>query len=173
MPLLPRSPLIGCPGTAALALTLLVLTAAACDDAAVPTPTTDAATQDGASESGAPDMAVAADADASPAAGQFFPCDVEAVLRAKCHTCHTMPPRNGAPMSLLTWAATQNLASGSATQKIWERARDYVANNYMPYMGSPTGPLTPAEKATLLGWLTAGAPPAAQACPSDAGADAP
>jgi hypothetical protein len=117
---------------------------------------------------------VTPDASADVATGQFYPCDVEAVLRAKCHTCHTMPPRNGAPMSLLTWSATQNLASGSATLKIWERAREYVSTNYMPYMGSPTGPLTPTEKATLLGWLEAGAVPAARACASDAGTpDAP
>ena len=133
-----------------LALASLALIAPACDDEAAPTP--DA----GGADAGAP--------------GQFYPCDVEAVLRAKCHTCHTMPPRNGAPMSLLTWAATQNLVSDSTTVKVWQRARQYVASNYMPYMGSPTGPLTPAEKATLLAWLEAGALPAAQACPSDAGA---
>ena len=27
--------------------------------------------------------------DGSVAAGQFYPCDVEAALRAKCWTCHT------------------------------------------------------------------------------------
>jgi hypothetical protein len=143
----------------------VVLGAPACDDAAAPTPA-------GTSDAAAPDAAM--DTSADVATGQFYPCDVEAVLRAKCHTCHTMPPRNGAPMSLLTWGATQNLASGSTTVKIWERARDYVSSGFMPLAGSPTGPLTPAEKATLLGWLEAGAIPVARACPSDAGTpDAP
>jgi hypothetical protein len=94
----------------------------------------------------------------------FFPCDVEVVLKAKCHTCHTMPPLMGAPMSLLTWEATQKLASGSATVKIWQRMREYVTSGFMPLAGSPTGPLTPGEKTSLLTWLEAGAQPRPQAC---------
>jgi len=133
----------------AVALASLALTGTACDDGSSPP------------AAGTPDAG---------ATGQFYPCDVLAVLRAKCHTCHTMPPRNGAPMSLLTWAATQNLTSDSATVKVWQRAREYVSSGYMPYMGSPTGPLTATEKATLLAWLDAGAQPAAQACADDPGA---
>jgi uncharacterized membrane protein len=154
-----------------LGLVSVALVATACGDDDAAPPAADGAQADAAADASGSDVADAgteALADAA-ATGQFFPCDVEAVLRAKCHTCHTMPPRNGAPMSLLTWAATQNFAGGSTTVKIWQRAREYVASGYMPYLNSPTGPLTSTEKATLLTWLEGGALPAPAACVTDAG----
>ena len=39
---------------------------------------------------------------ASPATGSF-PADVAAILTDKCQTCHTDPPKNGAPFPLLTY----------------------------------------------------------------------
>jgi hypothetical protein len=164
---------------AALAMTL-ALQAMACDDnPEVMLP--DAAMPDAAADRGSevspgdgPVPADAADAagdatDAAAVAG-YFPCEIEAVLKAKCHTCHVMPPINGAPMSLLTWADTQNLASGSTTIKIWQQASTYVASGYMPFITSPTGPLSDAEKAILLPGLQDGAPPATRACTgTDAG----
>ena len=165
-----------------LAMTL-VLQATACDDApeamvpdaAMPDAAADRVPEadpgDGLAPADVTDAANAAgDATDAAAVAGYFPCAVEAVLKAKCHTCHVMPPINGAPMSLLTWAATQNVASGSATIRIWQQASAYVASGYMPFITSPTGPLTDAEKAILLPWLQDGAPPAARACTgTDAG----
>jgi hypothetical protein len=39
-----------------------------------------------------------------------------------------------------------------------------VSSGFMPYAGSPTGPLTDPEKATLLAWFAAGAPGAPMPC---------
>jgi hypothetical protein len=41
-----------------------------------------------------------------------------------------------------------------------------IMTDFMPLAGSPTGPLTTAEKAALLGWLERGAPPEPQRCPA-------
>ena len=105
--------------------------------------------------------------DAAPpppdAMGAFFPCDVEAALKAKCHTCHTMPPLMGAPFPLLEYANTQmNYAAG----KVWQAMQAAIQTDFMPLAGSPTGPLTPAEKMALLDWLGRGAPAEPQACPT-------
>jgi hypothetical protein len=55
---------------------------------------------------------------------------------------------------------------------IWESMKSKLAKGLMPPPTTPTGPLTDAEKATLTGWLNAGAPAATDACaaPPDAGA---
>jgi hypothetical protein len=115
-------------------------------------------------DAGAPDAAT----------GAYFPCDVEAVLKAKCHTCHTNPPRNVtlvaplagevvmAPFSLMEYAHTQRDYGGGL--KIYQVMKNAIEANFMPLSGSPTGPLTPEQKTTMLTWLTAGAPPAPQPC---------
>ena len=151
---------LGVPHALALPLLVAVLAGACSSDSGTPA-------ADGGASGLSSDVGSGAEAsplvDATPTSG-FYPCDVEAVLKAKCHTCHTMPPRNGAPMSLLAWEATQKLVGGSATTKVWQRAREYVSTGYMPFQGSPTGPLTASEKSTLLTWLEGGAQPAPQAC---------
>jgi hypothetical protein len=113
----------------------------------------------------APDLAPDGPPDQAPdvAPAAYFPCDVEAVLKAKCHTCHTSPTRMGAPFPLLQYAATQMSYSGDV---VWRLMKTAIEIDFMPEASSPTGPLTPAEKTTMLTWLGASAPPAAQACPA-------
>jgi hypothetical protein len=106
-----------------------------------------------------PDTGAASD---GAAAVGFFPCDVEKALKAKCHTCHTDPQMNGAPFSLLEYADTQ-VEYGQGV-KIWERMQYMVEMDFMPPEFSTTGPLTPAEKTTLLTWFSQGAPPARTRC---------
>jgi hypothetical protein len=103
--------------------------------------------------------------DASGAMG-FFPCDVQAVLAAKCHTCHiaSAPRPEGAPFSLMTYADTQAPFPGDATKKVYQVMKTAVETDFMPLSISPTGPLVGGQKATLLAWLNAGAPPAASPC---------
>jgi hypothetical protein len=102
--------------------------------------------------------------DAAPVvSGSFFPCDVEAVLKAKCHTCHTMPMQMCAPFPLLEHANTQMVWGDG---KVWEAMKPAIESDFMPLSTSPTGPLTPAQKTTMLTWLNAGAPAAGQPCPT-------
>ena len=110
-----------------------------------------------------------ADPDAPPAMTGFYPCDVEAVMKVKCFLCHTSPPQMGAPMSLLTYQATQALID-SGTGRMWQRMKRYIEIDFMPLDTSPNGPLAPGQKQLMLTWLGQGAPAAVQACAT--GADA-
>jgi uncharacterized membrane protein len=102
--------------------------------------------------------------DAAPVpAGRFFPCDVEAAVKARCQICHTTPPVMSAPFPLLEYADTQKDYGGG--QKVWEAMKRAIETGEMPQRGSPSGPLTPEQKATLLTWLGAGALAASQPCP--------
>jgi uncharacterized membrane protein len=134
----------------------------------------------GCSDSGSSADAATPDAaaDVAPdtAPGAYFPCDVQAVMTAKCHTCHTDPPRTVtlvapsagdvvmAPFSLMEYAHTQRDYPGGGGLKIYQVMKNAIEANFMPLAGSPTGPLTSEQKTTMLTWLTAAAPPAPQPC---------
>jgi hypothetical protein len=95
-----------------------------------------------------------------------IPCDVDAILERKCRRCHSDPMQNGAPFPLVTWA---NIHEKTPPGIIYERMRRAVTltlTNGDPFMPAvwvpldpPVEPLTDDEKATLLGWLDACAPP--------------
>lgn len=94
-------------------------------------------------------------------------CEAYAVLAAKCQRCHQDPTVNGAPVPFLTYEDTQ--AQYYDTTLKWSDVMvGVVERDFMPYValnGSPSlvggtvEPLTPDEKATLLGWLGEGALP--------------
>lgn len=120
-------------------------------------------------------------ADASP---RSFPCDVEAVLRAKCQRCHDSPAELDrcypaktclrGPFPLLKWSDTHQVYGD---KPIFVRMHDAVASDFMPFKSNditpPTAPLEPGEKATLLAWTAACAPPGSVACSAtDAGSAA-
>jgi hypothetical protein len=107
----------------------------------------------------------AADSGIHAASPTGFPCDVEAIVKMKCQTCHTDPPKRGAPIHILSYADTQVFPPDSTTKRVWEYMEMFIASGYMPYMGSPTGPLTEAEKATMLAWLKGGPVASTAICP--------
>lgn len=86
-----------------------------------------------------------------------IPCDVFAVLHDNCHSCHTDPPVNGAPIPLLTYADTQALfRPGKA---VFQQMYDQLQSEASPRMPLG-GTLTDAEQKTLDDWLLACAPAA-------------
>lgn len=99
--------------------------------------------------------------------GALIPfCDALTVVRAKCQRCHTNPPENGAPVPFLTYEDFQVFYF--EPKRWWERAKEVVEIDYMPYVDlneppvslmPPVEPLTPEEKATLMGWFEQGALP--------------
>jgi hypothetical protein len=133
---------------------------------AAPNPTPDAALPDAppvdaAQPDRAPSDSTPGEGGAPDGVAEYIPCDVEAVLKAKCHVCHTDPPQMDAPRPLLTY---QNIAP---VRNLMEM---YLKNNFMPYTppgasGPPNGPLSAAQKATLLDWLAMGGLPSTVKCP--------
>lgn len=95
-----------------------------------------------------------------------LPCDVAAVFRQYCGTCHGAEPAFGAPMSLTTWDDLHAQAP-SGDGVVWEvtRARLDDTRRPMPPMGFM--PLLTADRAILDVWFAAGAParPAGETCP--------
>lgn len=97
----------------------------------------------------------------NPAQGEF-PCDVYAVLHAKCHTCHATDklPTSGAPFSLLQYEDTQHVF-GKGPKLRWQRMSEVIEPGAIPHMPFGMAPqLTADEKATLEAWFAECAPPA-------------
>ncbi|MBM4362533.1 MAG: hypothetical protein FJ104_07615, partial [Deltaproteobacteria bacterium] len=130
----------------------------------------------GSGDAAAPTFASVCGAAARPATGEL-PCEVEAVLAARCRQCHRPEAELDAcfeaeqclraPFPLARWADVEvALRDG---RPIWEHMRDAVESEFMPLVVSrlepPTTPLEPNERATLLAWLEACAPPVAAGCP--------
>lgn len=84
-----------------------------------------------------------------------LPCDVRAVLKSRCQSCHGNPPSNLAPMSLLTWSAVSMYA---------DAIQEKLDGDLMPPPGSPD--LSPDQQNALLAYVSLGAPPAGNVtCP--------
>jgi len=99
-------------------------------------------------------VAGAADTGGAPAS-RSLPCEVQAVLKARCSTCHGSPPANNAPMSLLTWSNFQAYAV---------EIEEKLGAGAMPPPGAPE--LSTAQLSTLQNYLSLGTPPATNvSCP--------
>jgi hypothetical protein len=144
-----------------------VALAAACGggDPASPTftpgPPADASSDDASTSSSSDptaDGGVAfANCGTSPVTGSI-PTDVEAVLSARCQTCHQDPPLNNAPFPLLNYADVHSLFGGAIPKYQEMHALIQPGGSpHMPYGNAPQ--LTAAQFMTLDGWLLDCAPP--------------
>jgi hypothetical protein len=98
-----------------------------------------------------------------PETAPALPCDVQAVLSEVCDVCHSSPPQNGAPISLVTYADTQAPFTALPTYDhapTWKVMGDAVGSGLMPQPW-PGVAFSAAQKQTLLSWVDAGAPPIA------------
>jgi hypothetical protein len=93
-------------------------------------------------------------------------CEARSVLVAKCQRCHQDPPKNGAPMPLLSYEDTQG--AWTVELRVYDVMRAAVDRDFMPYVelnGPPTNlmppvePLSAEEKVRLMRWLDEGALP--------------
>ncbi len=94
-----------------------------------------------------------------------YPCEVFAVLEAKCFACHQDPPLNDAPFSFATYEDTRE--PFLETKKRWQRMAEVIqpVEGQPPFMPFFTAPdLAPSEKATLEAWFKACAPPGEPGC---------
>lgn len=82
-----------------------------------------------------------------------LPCDVERVLVSVCQFCHTSPPRNGAPFPLVTFADVHAVIDG---RPVYEYMAEALAAGRMPL---PPMDLDAEERALLIEWTSAKAPP--------------
>lgn len=99
-----------------------------------------------------------------------LPCEVNRILASTCQKCHARPLQNGAPFPLVTYEDTQADFDGQPVHTYMQVA---LETSRMPL--APVE-LDDTDRAILLAWLRAGAPPSTlgDACAvRDAGVDAP
>jgi hypothetical protein len=85
-------------------------------------------------------------------------CRAKAVVDARCAgTCHSSPPKFGAPSALTAWSDFQRNSSKEPARKLYDVARDRIHAGGSARM-PPTDELAPSELATLDAWFAAGAP---------------
>jgi len=94
-------------------------------------------------------------------AGGALPCDVDALLAARCRSCHSDPPKFGAPMPLVSHA---DLTGGGTSRKVHDKVLQRIADDAAPMPPPPNARLTDAERKVLLDWVAAGAPAGTEAC---------
>ncbi len=87
-----------------------------------------------------------------------LPCDVDAVLRRRCQTCHSSPTKYGASAPLVAWDDVQKVAA-------LVKARIHDGAKPMP--PGPQPRLDAKELATLDAWIDGGAKPSSTKCLSD------
>jgi hypothetical protein len=87
-----------------------------------------------------------------------LPCDVAALLLAKCTSCHSNPPVAYAPMALMTYADLTAPSKSDATKSnaVVSLARMKSATSPMPAL--PAAPASAAQIAAFEAWVNAGTP---------------
>jgi mono/diheme cytochrome c family protein len=90
-----------------------------------------------------------------------LPCDVDAIFRANCQTCHGPSPAGGAPMSLVTH---DDLLRDLDGKKVYELVKERIHAEGESVMPPRPGKLSADALATLDTWIQAGAPPSTDTC---------
>jgi len=87
--------------------------------------------------------------------GAGLPCEVEAVLRARCQSCHSAPPASGVPMALISYADLAAPARSDASRRVADVALARMQLGQMP--PPPAAPATAVEVAGIEDWIARGA----------------
>jgi hypothetical protein len=140
-----------------------VLAAVACSSA-----------EPGATESGATAApAPGAPGNAGPAAVETtatgLPCDVDAVLKTRCQTCHSSEPKYGASAPLVTWQDLQK--TGPGDKKIYELVKERLHDDERPMPPSPQPRVVDKELAAMDAWIDGGAKASPATCTSEKAGD--
>ena len=87
-----------------------------------------------------------------------LPCDVDAILRNRCQTCHSSPTKYGASAPLVTF---------DDLVKVKDLVKDRIHDTTQPMPPSPQPHLDAKELAVLDGWIESGAKATDVKCLSD------
>lgn len=101
-----------------------------------------------------------------------MPCDVEAIVKARCQSCHAATPVYGAPMPLMTQADFQAAAKTNSTKKVYELSDMRIHNATAPMPPPPNMPLDAMSLDTFSEWLAKGAPAEQEKCDDTGGTGA-
>lgn len=97
-----------------------------------------------------------------------LPCEVDAVLKTRCQTCHASPPKYGASTALVTWDDLQKAGpGGSSNKKVYELVKERIGDATRPMPPSPNPRLSDKEQAAITDWIAAGAKASADRCKNE------
>ncbi|APR76684.1 Hypothetical protein A7982_02031 [Minicystis rosea] len=102
-----------------------------------------------------------------------LPCEVDAILRRRCQSCHGDPPSFGAPMPLVSFADLHAPSTLDPAQKVYQRVAVRIHDDAAPMPPAPNALLDTAARRTLSRWIQAGAPAANEACAPGGDTDTP
>jgi hypothetical protein len=87
-----------------------------------------------------------------------LPCRVDAVLEQSCRSCHTNPPKFGAPMPLLTFEDLHAAAPSDPNKRVYELVGQRIHDDAKPMPQAPNPRLSALATTTLDDWIAQGAP---------------
>jgi hypothetical protein len=87
-----------------------------------------------------------------------LPCDVQAVLAARCTSCHGVQPLAGVPMALVTYGDLTKHSTVNAAQTYAERAVLRMQDAATPMPPAPATAAPAGDVAALSAWIAAGYP---------------
>ncbi|MFO0593360.1 MAG: peptidylglycine alpha-amidating monooxygenase [Polyangiaceae bacterium] len=93
-----------------------------------------------------------------------LPCDVDAILKSHCQSCHGASPVYGAPMPLVTSADLHAPLKSDASKMVYEQISTRIHDAKTPMPPQPNAPLSDADAATIDAWVSAGAPDGSADC---------
>ena len=88
--------------------------------------------------------------------GDGLPCEIAAMMRQYCVTCHASPPQGGAPQPLIAYANFTALAKSAPTEKVGVLSLARMQAGSMPPKPFPAP--SAAEIATFNAWVDGGMP---------------
>jgi hypothetical protein len=101
-----------------------------------------------------------------------LPCDVDAVLKTNCQTCHASEPKFGASVPLVTHADLMKAGPGaSSNKKVYELVKERIGDDARPMPPSPKPRLDAASKSVIDAWITSGAKSSKETCTTNAPED--
>lgn len=103
----------------------------------------------------------------TPPSTTGLPCAVDKVLANNCRKCHSAVPQFSAPMPLVTHQDLIAPSKSDPTKKVYELVTSKIASTGPDVMPPPPNALlSAADKATIDGWVAAGAPSSTESCTS-------
>lgn len=94
-----------------------------------------------------------------------LPCEVDAVLKTRCQTCHGSTLQYGAPNPLVTY---DDLAKASGSGKVLDRVLARMKDEARPMPPVPNPPVPAKDLAALEDWVGAGAKRSPDVCTNKA-----
>lgn len=101
-----------------------------------------------------------------------LPCELDAILKTRCQTCHGSEPKYGASAPLVTWDDLQKPGPGASSgKKVLDLVKERIANDDRPMPPSPQPRLDGKEAETVQSWISGGAKSSDATCTNEAPED--